>query len=169
MSNLLAEIDPYQDITHPLDFIEDVSRLNNWDYKRLHEDKMTLNVICRFQTYKMQFIWDQELETLRLNCGLEMMFDQDSEDLLPRTLMDLNARLWLGQFIYGGERKLSYTHTILFRSAATRAEFDCIEELIRIAAQECDRFYPLFHMLSQQDIQDKDRLFLALTDCEGVA
>lgn len=167
------EIDSFDDILHPIDFIEDMSRSYNWKCQRNNQDKASIAFKGQYQSYDMVFVWDEELETLQLSCMTNICFDNEAQNYIPTTLMSINANLWLGHFIFqkddNGNGQLVFRHTMSLRNTSVQSGHDCLKSLIDTAIQECDRFYPLFNLVQTKDVTNPAKLNLALSDCHGIS
>lgn len=169
MAAVLLDFQADNDNLHPLDFLEEVSKKNDWCWQRAQDDKITLSVNGQYTDYKMVFIWDDESETLQCSCFLDLDFSNVSYDAIARALMDLNARLWFGHFIYNEEGLLYYHHTMLLRDVTGNAACEHIQDLVCIAKTETDKYFTLLSLIAQEKANDRDQLTLALLDCEGAA
>lgn len=169
MAAALLEFQKDLEYQHPLDFLEEVSRKNDWLCQRAQDSKITLSVTGTYSTYKMVFIWDEDTETLQCSCFLDLDFSHVGYDTIARALMDLNARLWFGHFIFNEEGHLYYHHTMLLRDVTGNATCEHIQDLVAIAKSETDKYFTLLSLIAEEKTNNRDQLTLAILDCEGVA
>ncbi|HFD15346.1 MAG TPA: hypothetical protein ENJ38_03460, partial [Rhodospirillales bacterium] len=80
-----------------------------------------------------------------------------------------NEKLWLGHFELWSEEQLPvFRHSVLFREGVT-ASRELIEDLVEIALNECDRFYPAFQFVIWGGKAPEEALMAALLETEGEA
>lgn len=168
MSELLTEETLFDDISNPLDGVEDVLSAQNWTFERTNRDELFVNVKGRHCMYKMMFAWDEEYGALQFCCEYDLQLHDINIDLAYRTLGRINRSLWLGHFdIAEGSSIPSFRHTQLFRGMTQTSGADHLSDLIQIAIDECDKNYPTMVMLSQDNANDNDDFSLALMTVAG--
>lgn len=169
MQYALDEIDPFEEVSHPLDFVEETCASHKWDCHRASDDAVRIKVPGRYADYAMMLMWEEELSTLQFTAKLPLNFDPEHMDQLPRALLDINAQLWLGHFTLAEEKAVLFRHAVLFRGITGASGFEHVEDLITVAREECDRFFPFFQILQERQKSSAEQLILALSDTEGAA
>jgi hypothetical protein len=62
---------------------------------------------------------------------------------------------------------LLFRHALLLRN--TQAVADIFEDMIDIALNECERFYPAFRFFLTEKLSVSEALGMAMLDCQGEA
>ncbi len=169
-------IDLYDEVSNPLDAIEEVMLNNDWTFERPFDDQMTVTITGRSTTFKMSFIWQDDFSALQFCCAPDVTIHPSKMDEAAKILNQINTTLWLGHFDIRTQ-SLSYTdnnayvpcfrHTSLFRGMTDTSGLAQMEDMIDIALAECERYYVSFDMLSKQTIQKQSDMTLAMMDVAG--
>jgi hypothetical protein len=84
-------------------------------------------------------------------------------------LASVNERLWLGHFgLWNEEGVPMFRHAVLLRGLGS-ASMEQIEDLVDIALNECERFYPAFQFVLWGGKTAQDAVAAALLDTVGEA
>jgi hypothetical protein len=76
--------------------------------------------------------------------------------------------MWIGHFSVDTEDGvLLFRHALLLRN--TQAVADIFEDMIDIALNECERFYPAFRFFLTEKLSVSEALGMAMLDCQGEA
>ena len=169
-----TEIDLYDDVSNPLDGIEEIMINNDWTFDRAFEDQLTVQVSGKHGHYKMAFVWQEDYSAMQFCCAPDVCISPNKIDEAARVIARINGDLWLGHFdirMKNVETEGSYTpcfrHTSLFRGMTETSGVDHIEDLIDIALAECERYYLTFDLLSKAENQDNKDMILAMMDVAG--
>lgn len=175
MLNNEKEIDLYDDVSNPLDGIEEIMVNNDWIFDRMSYDEMTVHISGKHGTYKMVFVWQEEFSALQFCCAPDLSISPLKTLESLRIINDINADLWLGHFDFRPESEGSssltpcFRHTSLFRGMTGGSGVAHMEDLIDIALHECERYYMTFSLLSQSKLTCPKDLSLALMDVAGLS
>ena len=176
MLNEEKQIDLYDDVSNPLDGIEEIMMNNDWTFDRRNEDELTVHVSGKMGHYKMAFVWQEEFSAMRFCCAPDISINPAKLDEASRVMNRINTELWLGHFDVrthdgrGANEEAHvpcFRHTSLFRGAVESSGVEHMEDLIDIALAECERFYMTFELLSRVDGQDNKDIALAMMDVAG--
>lgn len=175
MLNQEKQIDLYEDVSNPLDGVEEIMVNNDWTFNRLTEDELTVHVSGKMGHYRMVFVWQEDYSALQFCCAPDMSISPNKLDEASRIMNRINAELWLGHFDMrtqsGSDNQPAYIpcfrHTSLFRGMVESSGVDHMEDLIDIALAECERYYLTFDLLSRTDGQDNKDIALAMMDIAG--
>lgn len=164
----MTEIDVFEDVSNPLDSVEEILCANDWTFDRMNEDELRVQISGKACEYNLYFSWHEDQSAMQFSCDIDVHFTNDNVEMAARTLTAINTSLWLGHFDIDGETNTPrFRHTSLFRGMTYSSGADHIEDLMDIALAECERFHPVFHLLSQSEpVRDLD-LGLALMDNAG--
>lgn len=158
----------FDDISNPLDGVEDVLTSQNWTYNRANRDELFVEVRGRHALYRMMFAWDEQTGAMQFCCEFDLQLHDSNANLAYRTLGNINRGLWLGHFDLAEETLMpSFRHTQLFRGMTQTSGADHLQDLMQIAIDECDRHYPTLLMLSNDRANDNEDFNLAMMTVAG--
>ena len=169
------QIDLFDDVANPLDGVEEIMFNNDWVFDRHTEDEMTVTITGKYGHYKLDFHWEDNYSALRFFCTPDIHIHKNNIATAMETLNQINNDMWLGYFdvIANGKSDDHFTprfrHTSLFRGLNETSGIPQMEDMIDIAINECERFYPCFDLLSHHKIESKKAPSLAVMDVEGLS
>ena len=145
MSLSLAE--NLDDLSNPLDCIEEILMSREWVFDRISEDVLHVDVTGRWCDYRLHFMWRDELSILHFTILFDIKVPTKKRPVLYELLAKANEKLWFGHFSFIQEQSIPcYRHALPFRGTL-RMTSEQIEDLVEIALDECERFYPAFQMV----------------------
>ena len=155
--------------SNPLDIVEEIVGANEWAFERANEDELVVEITGRFCDYRLFFIWRQDLSALHFTCVFDARVAGTRRGEVHELLARVNEKLWLGHFDLCQEDGVPmYRHTILLRGARG-ASVEQLEDLVDVALNECERFYPAFQYVVWGGKRASDALSAALFDTVGEA
>lgn len=162
-------MDAFEDVSNPLDSIEEILSANDWTFDRMSEDELTVQISGKMGTYTMLFVWQEDYSAMQFTCEFDITLHPDALDSAATAMTAINSTLWLGHFdIRAGGNIPCYRHTSLLRGMVYASGADHLEDLVDIALSECERYYPAFELLSRKSTsQDQGALALAMMDIAG--
>lgn len=177
-SNLHEEnmIDLYDDVSNPLDGIEEVMLNNDWTFQRRDSDQMSVTVSGKMGTYNMAFVWQEEHSAMQFCCAPDVTIHPSKLAEAMIILNRINATLWLGHFdvrtdaLSDTDNTVNvpcFRHTSLFRGMNEGSGVGHMEDLIDIAIAECERYFMTFELLSKREKTATADISLALMDVAG--
>ncbi len=170
MSQIAEELDPFDDVSNPLDSVEDIFFNNDWSFDRPTEDELTVTVTGKMGSYVMTFLWQEDFSAMQFSCLYDLIIPEGRLGEAATTTAAINTSLWLGHFdIRPGNRTPCFRHTTLFRGVTGCSGAEHIEDLVDIALSECERYYSAFDLLSKEEPSESADLSLALLDSAGEA
>jgi hypothetical protein len=132
---------------NPLDLIEEIVGANQWPFERAGENELMAEVSGHWCDYRLHFGWVQEIGAMQFTCSYDMKVAERKRDTVYTLLAMINERMWLGHFdLAGGEGLPAYRHAMLLRGGRG-ASVEQLEDLVDIALNECERFYPAFQFV----------------------
>ena len=154
---------------NPLDVVEQVVSANDWAFDRRNEDEMAVQVPGKWCDYSLYFAWREDANALHFTCAFDMRVQtgkrREANDLLAR----VNEKLWLGHFaIWADEGVPMFRHAVLLRGKEG-ATHEQIEDLVDIALNESERFYPAFQFVIWGGKTADDAIAAALLETVGEA
>lgn len=160
----------FEDVSNPLDSIEDMLSGNEWAFSRLNDDELSVKVAGKYGQYNLTFIWQDEYSAMQFFCEFDFAIPESRVGMACRVLRKVNENLWLGHFdLSGRDTAPCYRHTSLFRGWTHTSGAEHIEDLVDIALAESERYRNVFAMLAgTADLTDA-QLSFALADAAGEA
>lgn len=168
MSNVEQRDEIFEDVSNPLDSVEEILYANDWIFDRMTEDELTVQITGKMGEYKLFFHWQEQYSAMKFVCQYDLDVKRDAMDMAAKTMTSINSGLWLGHFDFReGTEIPCFRHTTLFRGQTQTSGADHIEDLVDIALAECERFYPVFDILSRGVPANDCDLSLALMTVAG--
>lgn len=162
-SNLMLD-----DSCNPLDGVEEVLKSQKWHYSRTNRDELFLEVRGLQGTYRMMFMWNEDQEMMQFCAELDLRLADFQYVKACETINAINYNMWLGHFHISPESMVPcFRHTQLFRGMDFGSGADHLEDLIRIALDQCDMHYPALMLLASERTHDEEQLALALMTVQG--
>lgn len=168
MSNLSEPEDIFEDVSNPLDSVEELLCANDWTFDRLTEDELNVQIMGKMGEYRLYFQWQEEYSAMQFRCEFDIDVKGEAVETAARTMSSINAQLWLGHFDFRpGTATPCFRHTTLFRGQTQTSGAEHIEDLVDIALAECERYYPVFDIYSRGIPESGGDISLALMQCAG--
>jgi len=168
MSGMLA-LETETHATNPLDVLEQILGANEWVCERPSEREMVAEAPGKWCDYAMFFTWAPELSAMHFSCAIDLKVPQNKRAALYELLTLANEKLWIGHFGLESEEGVPvYRHAVLLRGAPG-ASAESLEDLVDIALNECERFFPAFQFVLWGGKPPKEALEAAMLDCVGEA
>ena len=154
---------------NPLELVEQIAQIHAWRVERRGDEEIVVEIPARWCTYLVYFTWRDAAAALHLACCYDLCIPDGLEAKTYELLAKCNERLWIGHFgLWVEERMPLFRHTLLFSNAST-PDVDHFEELIDIGVAECERFFPAFNLIIENEISTDDALNGALLEPMGEA
>jgi hypothetical protein len=154
---------------NPVDIVEQLASDHQWQFDRRSEDELAAEIPGQWCTYRLWFCWHPEIGVFHVTCALDLVVPERRLSAVHRLLALANERLWLGHFeMWREERVPVFRHGVLFRDGMS-ATGELVEELVEIAVNECERFYPAFKFVIEGSRKAEEALAAALLETEGEA
>ena len=154
---------------HPIDLVEHIAEHHEWEFDRIAEDQIAMEVEGQWRTYSLTVAWSGYDETLRLICTFEMEPPEHRAGALYEALNRANDMCWAGNFTWWAEQKLMVYRYGLILSGEQIASPEQIDTMIGAAVLACERFYPPFHLVTWADRTPLDAVHIAIAEAYGTA
>ncbi len=162
--------DLFEDVSNPLDSVEEILCANDWVFDRMTEDELTVQITGKMGEYTLFFLWQEEYSAMRFSCQFDLDVRRDAMNAAAKTMTDINSSLWLGHFAFReGTEIPCFCHTTLFRGMTQTSGADHIQDMVDIALAECERFYPVFEIFSRGVPENDNDIRLAMMPVEGMS
>lgn len=155
--------------TRGLDVLEHIAEQRGWFLERQANGEMVMESQGSWCTYQIHFAWNQEFQSLHINCCMDMRLPDAKREDVNHLLAEINTKLWIGHFSVGQESLMpTFRHTLLMQGAKAAKSLE-IEDIVETALGECDRFYPAFQFVVWGGKSARDAMDCALIECVGQA
>ena len=153
---------------HPLDVVERSVEARDWASERVENDKLVAEVEGKWCHYTLLFEWSRQIDAINMTCTFDARTPQTRRHAVYELLARANDRLWIGHFDVSGEQLLpSFRHSVLLRGNTFSPEQ--IDDLVDIALNEIERFYPAFQHVIWGAQKPADALAVAVLETIGEA
>jgi hypothetical protein len=170
MSMHEQESEFFEDVSNPLDSVEDMLSGQDWAFERPHTDELSVTIVGRHAPYRMTFLWQEDYSAMQFFCEFDLSIPSSRRAAAAQALQMMNAGLWLGHFVINNETGApTFRHTSMFRGQTQSSGAELVEDLVDIAVAECDRYFAAFNMLSCTPTHEDGLMTLALADAGGEA
>jgi len=181
MQEQTKKIDLYDEVSNPIDGLEDIMLRNDWVFERRTEEELTVQVTGKMGEYRMAFVWQEEFSAMQFICAPDLRIHGDHYMDAAEAINDINSKLWLGHFdmrvsdkgVENASDAIQSTaipcfrHTTLMRGQVEGSGVEPMEDLIDVAIAECERYYMTFQILSETAVKDANQLSFAMMDVAG--
>ena len=159
----------HSDEIHPIDIVETVAAHHAWDFDRLAEDQIAMAVEGQWRSYSITLAWSGREEVLRLICTFDMDPPAERLPALYQVLNLANDQVWDGGFTFWAPQKLMVWRYGLVLSGEAIASPEQIDQMIRTAIDNCERFYPCFKLACWGDASPEAAMDIAMSEAYGRA
>jgi hypothetical protein len=157
------------DELHPIDIVETLAEYRDWDFDRITDDQITMQVEGQWRSYSITLAWSAIDETLRLICTFEMDPPEGRMPEIYETLNRINDTCWAGAFTFWDEQRLMVWRYGLVLTGGQIASPEQIDRLIAVAVRTAERFYPAFQLVAWADRAPADAMQVAIAEAYGHA
>ena len=157
-----------RDKFNPIDQIEDIFALNDWNLDRRSDREMAIEVPGNWCDLGLFFSWSENLNALHFSCALDIRIQPEIVSKVYELVAKINERLWIGHFaVWIDEGIPMFRHTINCNPEKIDPAY--INKLVKIAIRECDQYYPVFQFVVWGGKSVEDAFSRALVDTAGQA
>ncbi|MEP4702720.1 MAG: YbjN domain-containing protein, partial [Parasphingorhabdus sp.] len=125
---------------HPIDIVEHIAEHHDWDFDRIGDDQIAMDVEGQWRTYSITLAWSGYDETLRMVCTFEMEPPEEKLSQLYELVNAMNDQCWAGAFTYWAEQKLMVYRYGLVLTGGQTASPDQIDTMINTAVTSAERY-----------------------------
>lgn len=153
--------------SNPIDLIEEIIAGKEWVYDRRCDTELAVEAPGSWCDYGMFFAWSEDLGALHFSCALDMRVQPRLMGQVYELIAKLNERLWMGHFAIWVEEGIPmFRHTVRL---PYRLETDLVGELMELAMNECERYYPAFQFVIWGGRTAEEAIQSSLLDTVGEA
>lgn len=154
---------------HPIDIVEHIAEVHDWDFDRVADDQIAMAVEGQWRTYSITLAWSHSDETLRLICTFEMDPPKENIPALYETLNATNDMCWAGAFTFWSAQKLMVWRYGLLLGGGQVASAEQISTAIGVAVSAAERFYPAFQLVAWGGQSPEQAMDIAIAEAYGRA
>ncbi len=162
----LLEID--RDV-NPVDMIEHVATLNEWEFERAGDDEINICVTGMWADYNVSFSWMEDFEALHLVCAFDLKVPEQRVAETVRLLSLVNEQLLIGHFdLWMKEGAIMFRQALLLNGGA-EPNSEQLECLLTSALEACERYFQAFQFVVWAGRPAQEALDGSLFETEGNA
>ena len=152
---------------NPLDIVERFVTANEWPADRSGNDELATYVEGHWNRYHLWFTWLEDRGVMQFSCAFDMRVPDHRLPDACALLTLVNERLWLGHFDYSAEGGfVMFRYALLLGAGATPRQ---VEDLIEVALNESERYFPAFMFMLWGGKTAGDALASAMLETVGEA
>ena len=164
--NSYNQIDETQ---HPIDMVEELATLNSWDFNRITDDKIVMNVEALWRNYVLTLAISEEDKILKLVCSYEIKASKHSLSKIYETLNIINDLIWSGAFTYlPSENIIIYKYGLLLNHDYDLTDSQ-IDQILSDALTNCEGFYPSLQKVVWGGASPSKAIGIAMMPTQGEA
>jgi hypothetical protein len=154
---------------NPLDLVEEVVAVNEWQFERASEEELSVCVAGSWCDYHLGFSYLGSRGGLQIACAYDVRVPERKWGEICNLLALVNERMWLGHFDLWSEQAIPmFRHGVLLRGGH-RPTSEQIGETIEIAISECERYYPAFQFVLWGGKSADEAIAAAMLETAGEA
>jgi len=154
--------------TNPIDLLEELVSANEWRFDRTNDGEMVVEIGGNWCDYRMYFSWQEDLAAVYFSCLFDVRIPAQKRPQAIDLVAMINEKLWLGHFDLCSEDLVPlFRHTMLMRGG--NASIEPLEDLVDIALNECERYFPAFQFVLWGGKSPREALDAAMLDPVGEA
>lgn len=156
-------------LAHPIDTIETLVSANEWSFERVGDDEIAIEISGRWCDYRLFFAWHQEASAVHFSLALDMRVPAEKRNAVTALIALVNEKMWVGHFDLWTDNGLPMFRYAFLLHGTRGATAEQVSELVSVAIEECDRFYPAFQFVVWGGKSPADAIACAMIDPVGEA
>ena len=154
---------------HPIDVVEVLAELQDWDFNRVAEDQITMVIEEQWRTHSITLSWSNYDESLFLISTYEFDSPKNKVGLLYEALNLANEECYGGAFYFWNDKSLIVYRNALALGSGAIVSPNQINRMLETAVSSSERFYPAFQLVCWGDRFPKAAMQIAIADGLGHA
>lgn len=154
---------------HPIDTIETLVSAREWSFERFGEDEIAVEIAGRWCDYRLFFAWHEEAAAVHFSLAFDMRVPLDKRNAVGALIALINERMWIGHFDLWSDSGLPMFRYAFLLRGTNGPSCEQVSELVAIAIEESDRFYPAFQFVIWGGKSPADAIACAMVDPVGEA
>ncbi len=165
---MLTELDTGRN-EHPVDIVEQVAALNQWQFERPVVDEISIAITGGWSDYHAGFTWIETLEALHLGCAFDLRVPEQRRSEVLKLISMINEQMFVGHFdLWPSENVVMFRHSLLLVGNGQASPEQC-ETLLTIAIDACERYYQAFQFVVWAGRTAREALAGAMFETVGSA
>ncbi len=166
---LSTNYDQIYETQHPIDMVEALAMLNSWDFTRITDDKIVVNVEALWRNYILTLAISEEDRILKLACSFEIKASKHSLSKIYETLNFINDSIWSGAFTY-----MAANNVIIYKyGLVLNDDYDLtdnqIDQILSDTISNCEGFYPYLQKVVWGGASPSEAIGIAMMPTQGEA
>jgi hypothetical protein len=154
---------------NPLDAVERLAMLRDWNFDRATDDEVTLVVEGRWSDYQISFTWMPDIEALHIACAFDMKAPARRRGEMVELVAMVNEQLWIGHFDFWSKDGLvMFRHSLMLAGGGTATDTQC-EALLAAAVDASERYFQAFQFVAWSGKKARESLDATLFETVGAA
>lgn len=154
---------------HPVDIIEHVAGLRDWNFERTGEDEIAVAVTGHWTNYHISYAWMPDFESLHFACAFDVKVKKARLTELMRLLAMINEQMLMGHFdFWEQEGAIMYRHSLLLAGGAEPTD-EQVEVMLTSAVEVCETYFQAFQTVLWSGATARSALEHAMFECVGEA
>jgi hypothetical protein len=167
LMTLTANFEPI--LANPLDRVELLAERRDWTLDRPSSDEVVMAVEGGWCALTLTMNWRDDLESLLVAAAYELKVPEKRREEIARLLALINSQLVHGHFdFWENEASIVFRGGLLLAGGAEANDAQC-EGLIRLAVDNCQRYYPAIQFVIWAGHTAAQALDSALLETHGEA
>jgi hypothetical protein len=165
----LIESRPDERPEHPVDVVERLAAVNEWDFDRAQVDEISILVSGSFANYDVAFTWLPELESLHVSCSFDLKTPAHKRAAIGELTQLINEQLWLGHFdLWPQQDMVMFRHSLCLAGGAAASDAQC-GAVVKAAVNACETYFQSFHFVLWANRGPREAIALAAFETQGSA
>lgn len=158
-----------QEDAAPVEMLGALFEARGWAHEFIGDEEISAEVKASWGTYQLRGIWRGEDNVLQLLCLPDIRIADDKRAAMHEVLALINEQLWLGHFdIWSSGSVLLYRHGLMLGDDGLLS-LSQAQQVVELAIEECDRFYPAFQFILWGGKSPAEALAASMLECVGEA
>ncbi|MFT3987425.1 YbjN domain-containing protein [Aestuariivirga sp.] len=157
------------ELPNPLDRVERVAESLQWHFDRTNPHEVTMRIEAPWSDLHVAMNWRDDVETLHVACTFDVKVTQAKRGETARLVGLINEQMLSGHFdMWAVDGSLMFRNSLLLSGGAEANDAQC-EMLIRLAVENCQRYFPAFQFVLWAGRSAEDALESSLFETMGEA
>ncbi len=141
------------DAQNPMNTVEEILNAQGWDFERLNEDEILLQVSGDNGNYDLQFTWQESVSALQMSIKTDIQYSQYQYSDAASVISAINSKMWLGHFEISQDQLCpTFRYACFMRGMTSFNGADYLADIMEVALLSCEKHYAqLYAVLEKED------------------
>ena len=154
---------------HPIDIVEDLMIDNHWEYDRVADDTLYLEIGGKWAEYQISFSWLSRSRILQFSCAYDMRVPKRRMSMAVNLISNLNQKLNIGHFEIWQEDRWPMFRYALPVPIGKNIDISQLEVICAASINECELYYPVFQFVLWGNNNAEEAISKAMLQTQGIA